>query len=49
MCSFVGVSMAKEMSISCSSVGFSFALTSELCSVGWRRAMKRGEMNLSCA
>ena len=49
MCVFVGVAMDSEMSMSCSSVGLNFALTNRLCSVGWRRAIKRGEMKWSCA
>ena len=48
MCVFVGVVTDSEMSISCSSVGLNFTLTNRLCSVGWRRAMKGGEMKWSC-
>ena len=35
------------MSMNCSSVGFRCARTSVCRSVGWRRDMKRGEMNCS--
>ena len=45
LCSVVdSVCRASVMSMSCSSVGFILALTSELFSVGWRSGMNRGEM-----
>ena len=44
-----GLFSARVMSISCSSVGFSCALTSEFWSVGWRSVINRGDTNCSCA
>ena len=34
----------RVMSMSCSSVGFSCARTSRLCSVGWHSEMNRGDI-----